>query len=311
MSSLTVGIAGITGKFGRLLASKLLQNSNINLRGYARDPTKVIPSIAESPRVQLFKGEAFDDASIKPFVTGTDVIICAYLGGDDLMIDGQKKLIDACDEVGVPRYVASDWGLDYTKLKLGELFPKDPMIHVKAYLETKKNTKGVHILIGGFMDPVLSPFFNIWDPQSQTLRYWGEGDEPFEDTSYENAAEFTAAVVADESAYGIKKYLGDRKSINEIAATFQKVYGIEPKLERLGCLEDLKTKMHALREQNPADIYTYMPLFFMYYWINGQTFVGPETDNEQYKEVKPETWEDFMAKRSLEQLPHAYFSLAN
>ncbi|KAL7754774.1 hypothetical protein ACKLNR_015444 [Fusarium oxysporum f. sp. zingiberi] len=311
MSSLTVGIAGITGKFGRLVASKLLQNPNINLRGYARDPSKVIPSIAESPRVKLFKGEAFDDTSIKPFVTGTDVIICAYLGADDLMIDGQKKLIDACDEAGVPRYVASDWALDYTKLKLGELFPKDPMIHVKAYLETKKTTKGVHILIGGFMDPILSPFFSVWDPQTQTLRYWGEGDEPFEGTSYENATEFTAAVVADKSAIGIKKYLGDRKSINEIAATFDKVYGVKPKLERLGSLEDLKTKMHALREKNPTDVYSYMPLFFMYYWINGQTFVGPETDNELYKEVKPETWEEYLSKRSLEQLPHAYFSLAN
>ncbi|EXM17085.1 hypothetical protein RAB80_005542 [Fusarium oxysporum f. sp. vasinfectum] len=311
MSSLTVGIAGITGKFGRLVASKLLQNPNINLRGYARDPSKVIPSIAESPRVKLFKGEAFDDTSIKPFVTGTDVIICAYLGADDLMIDGQKKLIDACDEAGVPRYVASDWALDYTKLKLGELFPKDPMIHVKAYLETKKTTKGVHILIGGFMDPILSPFFSVWDPQTQTLRYWGEGDEPFEGTSYENAAEFTAAVVADKSAIGIKKYLGDRKSIKEIAATFDKVYGVKPKLERLGSLEDLKTKMHVLREKNPTDVYSYMPLFFMYYWINGQTFVGPETDNEQYKEVKPETWEEYLSKRSLEQLPHAYFSLAN
>ncbi|KAJ4044472.1 hypothetical protein NW756_004804 [Fusarium oxysporum] len=311
MSSLTVGIAGITGKFGRLVASKLLQNPNINLRGYARDPSKVIPSIAESPRVKLFKGEAFDDASIKPFVTGTDVIICAYLGADDLMIDGQKKLIDACDEAGVPRYIASDWSLDYTKLKLGELFPKDPMIHVKAYLQTQKTTKGVHILIGGFMDPILSPFFSVWDPHTQTLRYWGEGDEPFEGTSYENAAEFTAAIVADKSAIGIKKYLGDRKSIKEIAATFDKVYGVKPNLERLGSLEDLKAKMHALREKKAADVYSYMPLFFMYYWINGQTFVGPETDNEQYKEVKPETWEEYLSKRSLEQLPHAYFSLAN
>ncbi|KAF4968325.1 hypothetical protein FSARC_4271 [Fusarium sarcochroum] len=311
MSSLTVGIAGITGKFGRLVASKLLQNPNINIRGYARDPSKVIPSIAESPRVKLFKGEAFDDASIKPFVTGTDVIICSYLGADDLMVDGQKKLIDACDEAGVPRYVASDWALDYTKLKPGQLLPKEAMIQIKAYLETKKTTKGVHILVGGFMDPLLSPFFSIWDSQSQTLRYWGEGDEPFEGTSYENAAEFTATIVADKSGVGIKKYLGDRKSIKEIAAAFDKVYGVKPRLERLGSLEDLKTKMHALREKNPADIYSYLALFFMYYYINGQTFVGPETDNEQYKDVRPETWEDFLSKRSLEQLPNAYFSLTN
>lgn len=50
--------------------------------------------------------------------------------------------------------------------------------------------------------------------------------------------------------------------------------------------------------------------FFMYYRINGQTCVGPDTDNDQYPEVKPETWEDFLRKRSLKELPHAYFSLA-
>lgn len=79
------------------------------------------------------------------------------------MVDGQKFLIDACDECKVPRYIASDCALDYTKLKLGGLFPKDPMIHVKSYVETKK-VKGVHILIGAFMEPIFSPFFNIYDP---------------------------------------------------------------------------------------------------------------------------------------------------
>ncbi|RKU39927.1 hypothetical protein DL546_001403 [Coniochaeta pulveracea] len=309
MSSLTVGLAGITGKFGRLLARHLLQTPNVHLRGYARDPSRVPSALTDSPRLKLFQGEAFDDAAIKPFVSGCDVVVCAYLGNDDLMIEGQKKLIEACEEAGVPRYVASDWALDYTKLKLGELFPKDPMIHVKAYLETKKTTKGVHILIGGFMDPLLSPFFRVWDPETKTLRYWGEGDEPWEGTSYNNAAEFTAAVIADTSAVGIKKYLGDRKSIREIAGAFKTVYGIEPKLERLGSLDDLYKRMHALRADNPSDIYGYMSLFFMYYWINGQTFVGPDTDNEQYPQVKPETWEEFLNKRTLDQLPHAYFSL--
>ena len=291
MSSITVGLAGITGKFGRLLASKLLQDQNVLLRGYARDPSKVESLIASSPRVSLFKGEAFDDASIKPFVTGCDVVVCAYLGPDELMIDGQKKLIDACEESAVARYVASDWALDYTKLKLGDLFPKDPMIHVRSYLQTKKNVQGVHILIGGFMDPLLSPFFSVWDPDSKTLRYWGEGTEPWEATSYANAAEFTAAVIADRSAVGIQKRLspslhlisfekcffcweacksadkiccnadlGDRKNVKEIAATFQMVYGFQPKLERLGSLEDLKARMYELQAKDPADVFSYMSL---------------------------------------------------
>ncbi|KAM5343670.1 hypothetical protein ACJ41O_012207 [Fusarium nematophilum] len=185
MPTLTVCLAGITGKFGRLLASKLPLNPNMSLRGYARGPSKVVETISDSSRVTLFKGEASDPVAIKPFVNGCDIVVCAYLGSDDLMIDGQKHLIDACEEEGVPRP------------------------------------------------------------------------------------------------------------------------------ERLGSLDDLKAKMHQLQADNPADVFSYMPLFFTYYWLNGQKFIGPETDNEQYSDVKPETWEDFLQKRSLEELPHAYFSLAN
>ena len=201
----TVGIAGITGKFGRLVAKHLLNNPEITLRGYCRNPSKVISSISSSPRVQLFQGDAYDQDKIRAFVQGSDVVMCSYLGDEKLMIDGQKALIDACESEGVPRYIASDWALDYTKLEFGELFVKDPMKHVKAYLETKENVKGVHILVGGFMEPVLGPMFNILDVQHNIINYWGDGNEPWEGTSYENAAEYTAAVAADPTAFGVQK----------------------------------------------------------------------------------------------------------
>ncbi|EXF86352.1 hypothetical protein CFIO01_00049 [Colletotrichum fioriniae PJ7] len=288
----TVALAGITGKFGRLVASKLIRSSNVIVRGYCRDPTKFIDALASSPNVHLVQGEAYDDVKIGEFVQGSDVVICAYLGDDELMVEDQKKLIDACESNGVPRYIASDWALEYTKLELGQLFPKDPMKHVKAYLDSKKSVKGVHILIGGFMDPIFSPFFQVFDPASVTFKYWGEGTEPWEGTSHENAAEFTAAVAVDPSAVGIQKFLGDRKTIKEIAA-FSRTY-----------------LMHRLRAEYPNDISKYMSLFFMYYWINGQTFVGPETENAKYSSVEPATWEDFMKSRSIEQLAGAYFSLS-
>lgn len=48
----------------------------------------------------------------------------------------------------------------------------------------------------------------------------------------------------------------------------------------------------------------------MYHGNNGQTFVGLDTGNDRYPKVKPETWEDFLRKRSVEEIRHAYFSLA-
>lgn len=201
--SLTVGIAGVTGKFARCVVSHLLKHPEIKIRGYCRNPNKVPANISSSGQVELFKGDAFDTVAIQNFAQGCDVLICCYLGDDKLMIDGQKILIDTCEDLNISRYVASDWALDYTKLELGQLFPKDPMIHVRAYLATKEKVKGVHILIGGFVEPVLSPFFRILDVQTNTFRFWGEGDEIMEGTTYSNAAEFTVAVVRDTSATGL------------------------------------------------------------------------------------------------------------
>lgn len=203
--TITIGIAGITGKFARVLTSSLLKYPDIKVRGYCRDPSKAPKSFSTNPSVALVKGDGFDSHAIKYFVTGCDVVVCCYLGDDKIMTDGQKLLIDICEEQGVARYVASDWALDYTKLELGQLFPKDPQIKVKTYLDTKSTIKGVHILVGEFMNPFFSPPFGIWDPSNTTLKYWGSGNEMWEGTTYENAAEFTAAVCLDNAAIGIQK----------------------------------------------------------------------------------------------------------
>ncbi|CAG7933954.1 unnamed protein product [Penicillium olsonii] len=288
----TVGIAGITGKFAKRLVSHLLKRQDIAIRGYCRDPSKVPEEISSSSQVTLIKGDAFDNDSIRRFASSCDVIVCCYLGDDKLMVDGQKALIDACDECDVPRYIASDWALDYTKLKLGELFPKDPMIHVKAYLERIRRSKA-------YTSSSTNPF-----------RYWGNGDEIMEGTTYDNAAEFTAAIAVDSTATGIKKFLGGRATIREIAQSFEKVYGIKPSLESRGSLDDLYKLMHQMRDESPSNIYGYMSMFFYYYWINGQTLVGTDLDNEKYTAVKPVSWEDFMAQCPLQALPAAFFALS-
>lgn len=119
------------------------------------------------------------------------------------MNDGQKHLIDACEAQGVRRYLASDYSLDFTKLEYGQLTSKDPMKHVKEYLEKQKVVKGVHVLIGVFMDTFFSPFFGVLNAEAK-LSYWGTGEEIWESTSYANAAEFVAAVALDENAVGIQ-----------------------------------------------------------------------------------------------------------
>lgn len=151
---------------------------------------------------------------------GCDVVICSYLGADALMIDGQKLLIDACAAEGVPRYLASDFTLDFTKLQKGQLFPKDPMIEVKEYLDAKKEVQGVHVLIAAFTDTFFSAYFQVWDGKERKLRMWGKPECVWESTSYMNAAEYTAAVALDPKAVGVQ-----RCELSYVALQFYKENG--------------------------------------------------------------------------------------
>jgi uncharacterized protein YbjT (DUF2867 family) len=110
-TTMTVAIAGITGKMGQLIAKHLLARSNVKVRGLCRTPSKLPASLTSNPRLSVFKSDANDTKGIHSALKGSDVAVCCYLGDVDVMIEGQKRLIDACISEKVPRYVASDWSV--------------------------------------------------------------------------------------------------------------------------------------------------------------------------------------------------------
>lgn len=104
---------------------------------------------------------------------------------------------------------------------------------------------------------------------------------------------------------GVQKFLGDRKSIREIADVFESVYQTKPQLENAGSLADLYKNMHEIREKDPSAFFSYIPLFYQYYCTNGQTHLGEKTDNSKYPNIKPVTFEDFLKSHKLEELGSA------
>ena len=130
MSISTVAIAGITGQLGTLIAQALLRASVVQIRGFCRSKTKVSVGFSSSSHVTVVEGDSTDLAAAREAVRGCQVAICCYLGPEELMTDGQKVLIDACVAEAVPRYIASDYSLDYRNLELGDLPSKDPMIKI-------------------------------------------------------------------------------------------------------------------------------------------------------------------------------------
>lgn len=219
-SAVQVTIAGITGKFAGLLTKHLLTKPQVSIHGIARNPDKVSPELKDNPKVKIFQANADDASSLQAALKGSNVAVCCYLGDKSLMVDGQKALIDACIAENVPRYIASDWCLDYRGLQLGDHPLKDPMKVVRAYIEEKEREtngaiKGVHVLNGAFMEVIFSfaQIFDVRDPQSPVLRSWGSLDEPREATTYDDAARYTAEIAIDGTATGFFNGLSSNVAI--------------------------------------------------------------------------------------------------
>ncbi|KAK5311859.1 hypothetical protein LTR93_011567 [Exophiala xenobiotica] len=84
----TVAIAGITGRFGRCLLPELLKKPDISIRGFARSIAKAPLPFRNSPRIQLIEGDSGDIDSLRTFVRGVDIVVCAYAGDDQFMVEG-------------------------------------------------------------------------------------------------------------------------------------------------------------------------------------------------------------------------------
>lgn len=289
----TVAIAGITGTLAKLITKQLLRRPNVHIKGFCRNPSKLPHSLRSNSRLTLFQGAFENTAVIREAVQGADVTICCYMGDNDLMVDGQKILIDACIAEKVPRYIASDFCMDFRKLAFGDHPVKDAMKHIHAYLEEKKSQiNAVHILNACFLE---RPWIGLWNSNKSCFMYWGTGDEKWEFTSYDNAAEFAAEVALDKNSNGFMSFRGDYISMKEIAAEFKFAYNEEPKLECLGSLEQLYGIMHTTRNHNPDNAYAWLGMFYTYYSLNGQTTLPAPNNNSRFPDVKLVTVRDFFA----------------
>ncbi|KAH7371766.1 NmrA-like family protein [Cadophora sp. MPI-SDFR-AT-0126] len=260
-----VAVAGVSGRFGRCVVQELLKKPDTLVRGLVRDSSKVPAAIRSSSAFELLEGDVTDDVTLRKLVKGADVVISALLGSDSIMIEAQKQLIDLSEEANVPRFIASDYTLDYTKLEYGQLPSKDPMKKIYEYLRGK-SIKGVHVFIGAFLDTFWTQWFGIWNPEEWSLSFWGTGDEIWELTSYENTAEFVAELALDNNATGIQNFVGDRISIRGIAELFEEVHGQKLSLRQLGSLDDLKTVIDSTNTDE--DPMTWLPLSVPFFFIS-------------------------------------------
>ncbi|CAN9186871.1 unnamed protein product [Alternaria alternata] len=287
----TVAIAGISSRLALLVTKALLKRPDVYIRGSCRDINKLPDELRASSRMALIQSGPYDKENLRALIGGSDVVMCAYFADDETMLSAQRLLIDLCAEEGITRYIASDYTGDYRNLDWGDLAIKEPMKHIAAYVEEKEGVEGTHILVGLFMETFLD-YFGVVDKEGKKMSYWGSGDEKWDLTSYETAAEYIAAVALDPAATGFFKFRGERKSARELAADVESVHGINLTMESRGLLTNLEAKLDG--KGNTEKILDAS----VYFILSGKIGLGEDVDNGKYPEVTPERFSDFLRRYS-------------
>lgn len=289
----TVLVAGSTGMFGARIATHLLDQPDVAIRLLLRasslkDPAKARAVDALVARgATVVTGDVSDAASLEQATAGADVVVSALQGGPDIIVDGQVALAEAAARNGVRRFIPSDFAIDLFAAPEGA-----PQFDMRRRADSAIDTlplKVVHILNGAFMDMMLDPATpGLIDLDQGTAMLWGTGDEPFNLTTVEDTARFTAKIATDRADLSGVHYLsGDQTTFNTIIAETERIIGTTLTRNFLGSADDLR-RITATAD----DPWSVVPQWYFLSMLTVPPF--PTNDNDRYPDAHPTNLHDYL-----------------
>lgn len=286
MASTTTVLAGATGDLGGRIANLLLER-DASLRilvrqGSRRDKIDGFRARgAEVVEVDFNNARALTEAC-----AGGACVVSALAGLREVIIDAQTSLLEAAVMAAVPRFIPSDFSIDFTKCADGHNRNLDLRreFHRKLHQAPLAATS---ILNGGFMELLTGQAPMILYRFHRVL-YWENADQLLDFTTIDNTAEFTAAAALDPSTPRFLRIAGDQVTARGLAEVASEVTGREFKLLRAGSLRRLALLIRVFRTLSPQETALYPPWQGMQYFHNmfsGCAKLEP-LDNDRYPDIR-------------------------
>ncbi|MDB5235632.1 MAG: NmrA family protein [Hymenobacter sp.] len=290
-------LAGATGDLGFRIAQSLLERGAA-VRALVR-PGNAKPEVtalrdlgAEVVEVDFSSVTALTNAC-----AGTVCVVSALSGLRDVIVDGQKRLLDAAVAAGVPRFIPSDFSIDYAKLPDGSNRNLDLRREFNRRLD-QVPIQATSILNGMFTDlltgqaPVV--LFGL-----KRVMYYGNADQPLDFTTTANTAEFTAAAALDPTTPRYLRIAGEVASVRGLQKAASEATGEPFKLLRVGSLWVLGTLIKVTKALMPTTEEVFSPWQGMQYMHN--MFTGlpkfAQLDNARYPGIRWTSVREVLAGR--------------
>ncbi|HVG41880.1 MAG TPA: NmrA family NAD(P)-binding protein [Chitinophagaceae bacterium] len=244
----TVILAGATGDLGGRIANHL-SASGAAIKALVRKGSSPHLELEQMNGVQTIEVDYNNKAELQKACAGGAVVVSALSGLDDVIIDLQTKLAEAAIKAGVPRFIPSDYCIDYKKLPVGNNRNLDLRRAFNEQLD-KKNIKATSILNGMFTD-LLTGQAPVILTGIKRVMYWGNASQSMDFTTIDNTAAYTAAAALDDTTPRYLNIAGEVATINDLKMAASDVYKQSFKLFRLGGLGAFKTMINLIKKIAP------------------------------------------------------------
>lgn len=296
MTDSTIVVAGATGNLGGRIARELVA------RG-ARVIALVRPQSARDKIDDLERTGAsviavdWSRASdVSAACAGASCVVSALAGLRDVIVETQTTLLEAAMEAGVPRFIPSDYSLDFTKLPAGQNRNLDLRREFHRRLDAS-SISATTILNGAFADMLTGQMPMILFKVRRVL-YWGDADQQMDFTTIADTAAFTARAALDPSPPRFLRIAGDELSPRQLAEVASEVTGKKFRLLRPGGLGMLGVLIKVTRALVPGGQDLYPPWQGMQYMKNmldGRAKLQA-LDNERYPGMRWTTARDVLVE---------------
>ena len=288
-------VAGATGNLGGRIIKALL-GKGAEVRAVVRAGTEVkkIKQL-EKLGVEVFKVDMLNVEETTKACMGVSCVVSALSGLRDVIIDTQKVLLDAAVAAGVPRFIPSDYSIDFTRIPGGNNRNLDLRREFHEYLD-RAPISATTIFNGAFADLLTGQMPMILFKPKLVL-YWGDEDQRMDFTTMDDTASFTADAALDPSTPRFLRIAGDELSPRQLAVVASEVTGDQFKLFRPGGLGLLRAVTKVARKVAPGkdDLYpAWQGMQYMHDMLDGRA-KQERLDNGRYNQTGWETVHDVLS----------------
>jgi nucleoside-diphosphate-sugar epimerase len=295
MTTKTIALAGASGRLGRRIAASLIARG-IEVRAIVRptSPSKNVEELRELGAT-IVEVDFADAEGLADACRDSACVVSALAGLRSTIVDAQTLLLDAAVKAGAPRFIPSDYCIDYTKLSPGSNRNLDVRREFQQRLD-KAPIAASSILSGMFTDLLTGQAPVVLFDRKRVL-YWGNADQLMDFTTMDDTAAYTAAAAIDDVAPRFLRIAGDQISARGLANVASEITGQKFKLFRPGGLGAFNVIIRIFRTLMPATDDLYPPWQGMQYlrdMLSGEAKLHP-LDNRRYSEIRWTSVEEVLA----------------